>query len=430
MDTNEPRTIVTRRTLLRTAAVATATVPLLAHGAPASAVPLVRVTPVWSERLRRSYGVGFLPAANLSAYANIDQWMQRIAATGAGYVRGRYKPGTADTARIVQRCRALGLKWLMSVIPENWSMSEAELRAALVHIRNNAADLCIGIEGINEPNHNRDGSPLRPDWPRLTVGYQRVIKTFLDGTPSMAAAVSVGPSLQMGADDPSPDFFALRDAGLAPYLDYAGLHNYPKGWAPQNLVDQRLGWVRDAWGNVPTWVTETGYNTALGTPLVPDGPGPVPEDVAATYGPRSVLEYWQRGCRAARFQLLDRPNPANDVVLYNFGIFENTGNTPSTWSPKAEFTTMQGFLTSLRDTATAYSPPPVNVGVQGPQNLKWLAVGKSGGSQTLLLYRSAPVWNPNDRTRRTVPAANVTVSDRLGTRVVKVGGQVVSLPIR
>ena len=57
-------------------------------------------------------------------------------------------------------------------------------------------------------------------------------------------------------------------------------------------------------------------------------------------------------------------------------------------------------------------------------------MGKSDGSRSLLMYRGAPVWTPDPRTRRTVATADVTVTDRLGTRVVKVGAEVVSLRIR
>ncbi len=427
-----PYPVVTRRSLLAGAAVGTAA-PFVAGGLTSgahAAVPMVSVVPRWSEELRRSYGVGVLPASTSAAYGYVEEWMQRLADLGATYVRGRYLPRSAQNARIVERCRALGLTWLMSIVPEDWSMSEQQLSAVLAHIRENAADVCAGIEGINEPNHNRDGSPLRPDWPQAAVGYQRVIKTFLASTPSMAHAVSVGPSLQMGADDPSPDFYALRDAGLVPYLDYAGLHTYPSGWGPAFSVDLRLGWVRDAWGDVPTWVTETGYNTATGSVLSPDGPRPVPQDVAAVYGPRSVIEFAVRGCKAARFQLLDRVNPANDLPMYNYGLIENTGEDPTTWTDKKEVAVMRAFLGSLRDTARSYTPPPVKLGVSGPRNLKWVLVGKSDGSKTLLMYRGAAVYNPDTRTRRTVSLADVTVTDRAGTRIVRVGARVVPLRIR
>ncbi len=398
--------------------------------AAAATVPRVPVTPVWSETLRASFGLGFLPVNSAPAYGYVDDWMQQVADLGVAYIRGRYLPRAAQTARIVERCRALGVKWLMSVIPENWSMSEEELEAVLRHIRDNAADVCLGIEGMNEPNHNRDGSPLRPDWATAAVAYQRVVKTFLNSTPTMAGALSIGPSLQMGADDPSPDFYALAEAGLPPYLDYAGLHSYPSGWGPAMHVDPRLAYVRDAWGDVPTWVTETGYNTATGAPLREDGPKPVPQDVAATYGPRSVIEFHRRGCKAARFQLLDKPNPTNDLPVSNYGVVENTGDDPTTWTGKREFIVMQSFLASLGDSAASYSPPPVSVGVQGPRNLRWLAVGRSDGTCRLLMYRGAPVWDPDTRTRRTVTAADVTVVDSLGTRVVKVGAQVVKVRVR
>jgi hypothetical protein len=431
MRTDDPA--LSRRTLL-TAAAATATAPLVIEGlaaTAAAAVPRVRVTPLWTQRLRRSYGVAALPVDLAPVYSHVEDWTQRVADLGATYVRGRYRPGADQTTRMVARCRALGLKWLMSIIPENWSMSEDELRRVLVHIRDNAADVCVGIMNINEPNHNRDGSAVRPDWPELTVGYQRVIKTFLDATPSLSSAVSVGPSLQMGADDPSPDFFALRDAGLPAYLDHAGLHSYPSGWAPSKHVKLRLRYVRDAWGDVPTWVTETGYNTATSFPFTGlKGPNPVPQDVTATYGPRSVLEWGIRGCKAVRFQLLDEPNPGNDDPNENFGLIENTGDLPSTWTPKPEYTAMQRFLASLQDPVASYKPPSFRVGVAGPSNLTWIPVGKSDGSRALLMYRDAPLWDPDTRTRRTVRTADVTVTDRIGTRVVKVGAQVVSLRIR
>ncbi len=64
------------------------------------------------------------------------------------------------------------------------------------------------------------------------------------------------------------------------------------------------------------------------------------------------------------------------------------------------------------------------------RNLKWLAVGRSDGTTRLLMYRSAAVWDPDTRTRRTVRFSDVTVTDRAGTRVVGVGAKVVSLRVR
>lgn len=420
---------LTRRTVLLGAAATTSPVVLGAVGSTAVAAPLLPlVKPVWSERVRRSYGVGVHPNYANGVYRHIQEWTGHAAELNTHHIRGKYTPGLLKTAETVARCRALGLRWSMAVLPEDWSMSLTELRAALAHIRDHAADVCLAIEGINEPNHNRDGSPVRADWAAAAVDYQRVIREFIDATPSMSYVKSVGPTIQDGADDPSPDFRALGAAGIAPYLDYAGLHSYPSGWQPDSELDIRLGWVREAWGQVPTWVTETGYNTARNA--VMDGPKPVPPDVAATYGARSVLAFFRRGCRAARYQLLDSPNPANDEPQDNYGLVECTGTDPATWSYKAEFGTMRSFLGSLKDGAAAYSPPAVRLQVSAPPAVRWQLVGRSDGTTTLLAYRDLPVWNPDFRIRVSVTSVNVTVTDRLGSRVVAVGPRVVAIPIR
>ena len=91
---------------------------------------------------------------------------------------------------------------------------------------------------------------------------------------------------------------------------------------------------------------------------------------------------------------------------------------------------MRSFLGALRDSASAYSPPPVQLGVSGPRNLKWTVVGRSDGITRLLMYRGAPVYDPETRTRLTVRSSDVTVTDRAGTRVVGVAGKLVSLRVR
>src|SRR5919202_760494 len=77
--------------------------------------------------------------------------------------------------------------------------------AVLAHIRDNAADVCIGIEGMNEPNNNRDGSPLPADWAVKAVAYQKAIADFVAAPPSMAHVRVVGPSLHLGGADPLKD---------------------------------------------------------------------------------------------------------------------------------------------------------------------------------------------------------------------------------
>ena len=428
MTSNTPLHFLSRRAVLGAAATGAALAPLAAGATtPAAANTLPLVTPVWSERVRRSYGVAVHPNLGKTGYQYVDAWAAQVAAMNVSYIRGRYAPRLDATVKTIARCRALGLKWLMLVIPEDWSMSQTELRSVLAHIRDNAADVCIGIEGMNEPNHNRDGSPVRSDWAAATVAYQKVIKDFVAATPSMAHVTVVGPSLQLGGSNPLVDFQALAAAGIRPFMAEAGMHSYPGGLKPDNNVDKRLGWVSTAWGTLPTWVSETGYHTGMN---VTTGHRPAPYDVAATYGPRSVLEYFSRGCRSVRFELLDDPNPDNNVAESNFGLLEATGLAPTTWTPKPEYAAMKAFLGSLKDTATSYTPAPVPLQVVAPSTVKWTVVAKSDGTATVLTYVNASVWDAVKRVRVTVAPVDVTITDRAGTRVIKVGAQLTSVPLR
>jgi hypothetical protein len=298
------------------------------------------------------------PQMQHTPYGAIEVWPKQVADLGATYIRGKFNPGLRNTQKLVSQCRALGLKWVMTLIPEDWSMNLTELKRVLAAIRDDAADLCIAIEGMNEPNHNRDGSPLRADWAQATVAYQKVIWDFVHSTPKLSKVAVISPSLQLGGANPYTDFVKLRDAGIANYINYAGMHSYPGGLKPDSKVDMRLDWVADAWGRtIPTWVSETGYQNAMNAPL--SGPRPVPEDVAALYAPRTILDYFGKGCKSARYELLDEPDSTNKNCEAAYGLFDCPSNNPSTWRAKPEYGVLKSFLTGLKDTAASYTPAPV-----------------------------------------------------------------------
>ncbi len=421
---------VSRRGLLAGAAVATTAVPVLGTGAftpAAAALPLVQ--PVWSETVRRSFGVAVQPNMQKTPYGAVDVWPKKVAEMGASYIRGKFSPGLRNTPKLIAACRALNLKWVMTVIPEDWSMSATELKRVLAAIRDDAADLCIGIEGMNEPNHNRDGSPLRADWAQATVAYQKIIWEFVHSTPSLSKVAVISPSLQLGGTNPLTDFVKLGQAGVARYIDYAGMHSYPGGLKPDSKVDERLDWVADAWGpTVPTWVSETGYQNAMNAPI--SGPRPVPEDIAAAYSPRTVLDYFGKGCKSVRYELLDEPDPRNNMPEHAYGLYHTPTKDPSSWRAKPEVGVLKSFLTGLKDTASSYTPAPVALQVSAPSNVKWILTAKSDGSKTLYAYVNAAIWDVRKRVRLNVNPVDVVVTDRLGARTVKVGAEVTAITVR
>jgi len=427
----------TRRTFLAGAsavsAVSAVSVGSLLSGSftPAAAAGLPMVTPVWSESIRRSFGVAVQPQFIDSPYGDAAAWPKYVSQMGATWIRGKYNISPnlrASNDTIIKQCRMLGLKWVMTVIPEDWSMSIPQLKAVLADIRGRAADVCIAIEGMNEPNHNKDGSPLRRDWAAATVAYQKVIWDFVHATPSMSHVSVLSPSLQMGGKTPLTDFNALTAAGIKGKMDYAGMHSYPAGLKPDNQIETRLGYVRSAWGAVPTWVSETGYNNAMAAPMA--GPRPVPVDVAATYGPRSVLEYFSRGCKSARYELLSEPDPKNADCESGYGLLNCPSNDPATWTLKPEYNVMRKFLGGLKDTATNYKPTAVPLQVTAPSTVKWVLTAKSDGTTTLYAYLNSSIWDVAKRTHLNPAPVNVKVTDRAGTRTIKVGAAITAIKIR
>ena len=424
---------LSRRGLLAGAAAAGAAAPFFGAGAftPAAAAgsTLPLVTPVWSEAVRRSYGICAHPTFMTRTYQHADAWLPLLKESGAAYFRGRYAPSAPNTNKIIQFCRANGIKWLMTLLPEDWSVTEAELKARLIHLRDNAADICLAIEGINEPNHERDGGAPPADWAARAVRFQKILWDFRNATPSMKHVKVISPSLWIGSGRYVEEHFgALARAGVTNYIDYAGMHSYPGGQKPDNRLDARLGWVRNLWGaDIPMWATETGYSNALnGT----SGFKPAPEDVAATYGPRSILTYFERGAMSTRFELLGDPNASLVEQEAHFGLVRTPSLDPSTWTTKPEFSALKNFTRGLRDSAASYTPAPVPLQVTAPSNIKWLLTAKSNGSKTLYAYLNASVYDVVTKEYTPVQPVDVVVVDRLGTRTVKVGTDVVAIPIR
>ncbi|MBA2444949.1 MAG: hypothetical protein H0V49_06425 [Nocardioidaceae bacterium] len=421
-----------RRAFLTTTASATGLAVLTAVPTsglatkPRPRVGLPTVEPVEANRLVRGFGVCAHPNFNTATYQHTTAWVERLAGTNASYFRGMYTPNLPSVRFATTEARRLGVGWLATVAPENWSVTGAQLIARLEHLRDNAADVVIAIEGINEPNHERSGGPPPADWPQRTVAIQKVIWDFVQATPALAHVQVIGPSLHASVSTVHEDHLRLGHLGCQNYFDYAGLHRYFGGRYPDHLVDERLGWIKEAYGDRPTWVTETGYTNCVANTKQHK---PVPENVSAAYGPLCLLEFAIRGCRSTRYELLDDPDEnAKDVVESNFGLWRTPSLDPGTWTEKPEATVMRDFLSFLEDPGPHYTPAPVQLRVTAPDNVKNLVVGKRNGSATLLLWQNTAIFDPNSQTAITVPSASVGVKTASGFRAVNVpAGEVVRL---
>ena len=360
------------------------------RGAPGR-VALPSLKPIWSESVRKSFGVCAHPNFGDSQYQFTDAWVAALAETGASYFRGQYSHNLTATDVAIASSRRRGLRWGMTVVPENWAVTGPALVQRIRHIADNAADVCLYVEGINEPNHERGGGRAPSDWISRTMAVQRTIWDAVKGDPRLRHVQVLGPSLHAVLATEA-DYRQIGQAGLANYMDYAAIHRYPNGRYPNHLLDEKLGWVARHWGGKPTWITETGYTNAMGTNL---GHRPVPEDVAAVYAPSAILEAADRGCMITWYELLDDVDGAAKAnIESNFGMFAARGRIGPPWRPKPVVASVRSFLDSLRDPGPTFDPPQIGLRITtDAEDVRSTIIAKRDGSATVYLRRATEGWD-------------------------------------
>lgn len=352
--------------------------------------------------------------------------MAALAQTGAYYFRGMYAHNISATKVATGAARSHGIKWGMTVCPD-LSFSDSDLVARIKHIAANAADLCIFVEGINEPNYNRGTGTVPTDWARRAVAKQRLIWQTVKGDARLRHVKVLGPKLQASVGTES-HYRALGAAGIAQYMDFAALACYPGGQYPYDALAQRLAWIRSYWGGKPGWITETGYTNALAATR---GHAVVPEDVSAAYAPSILLEALERGCRVSMFELLDSPDAgAADDTEDHFGMFAISGGEAPPWRAKPIVSSLRSFLSGLKDPGPAYDPARISLSVtSSASDVRSTVTAKRNGSATVHLRRARDVWNPSSKSRIGVPEVAVKVTTPRGSRTVMVDHRVRSIAL-
>ncbi len=424
---------LSRRSVLKRGAVAAATgatAPVFSGLAgpltpAASAAALPTVTPKWSQLAVESFGVCAMPMHDKSVYKYRSAWVANLASMGVSFIRGTYKNGfdpTYDTTRLLRQHR---MKWGMVLVNDLYQ-SDADIRARVNDIASKAADVCLYVEGINEPNHNRDGSRVPSNWKELTLARQKVLWQAVQARPELRGVAVLGPSLHVQAASES-DYKWFAAHGLLNYMTHAGSHCYPAGHYIDWNFESLLKPVRTHWKK-PVWLTETGYTNAV---AYSGGQKPVPEWVAGVYAPSAALEAIDRGWKLNWFEVLDDPDAGvkNDVQA-NYGLYALKSGIAPPWRAKPAATALKGILTSMKDPGPVHRPPAMGLRVtSSTSDVRWTALGKRDGSVRLYLRRTVDVYDPRTEVRRSVPNASVTITTAKGSKRVAVGPEVVSVLI-
>jgi len=428
---SEPSRALSRRAIL-SGALAGASLPVWSGFAASSltspaaaATTLPTVTPKWSEQAANSFGVCTMPMQDKTVYHYRSAWVANLAGIGVRNIRGTYQNGFDPTYETIALLRKHGMKWGMNVVPD-LGISDAAIRAKVADIAAKAADVCLYIEGINEPNYNRNGSRVSSTWKEQTLHKQQVVWQAVKSHPQLSHVAVLGPSLQTTVVTTS-DYQWFGSHGLPNYMTHAGSHCYPSGSYPDSKFGSMLKPLIDNWHR-PIWITETGYSNAL---AFVGGQKPVPEDIAAIYAPSAVLEAVDRGWHTTWFEALDDVDAGskNDIEA-NWGLWATGATAAPPWRAKPTATALKALLTGLRDPGPAYSPAPIKLRVTAPvSDVRWTALGKRDGSVRLYLRRSKPCYDPLHKVRISVAPVAVTIATAKGNRTVSVGSKVVTVTL-
>jgi hypothetical protein len=285
--------------------------------------------------LRAAYGVcvPFIP--NPTTYADLGRWFGELAAMGVTQIRGAFGQNNAKAREALPLCRQHGIKWLMVLVPEDWSVNAAGVATRMKWLHDNGwHDVVLGFENINEPDHERGGGQPPADWAQRVVTLQKAIHAnrnlYFPGVPVLTSSLH---DLVQDATD-GAGYVAISEAG--PYADAVAMHSYPKGKEVTTALDERLARVDKGFPEHPVWLTETGWSTYTKTGS--SGPVPTTEADAATYGaqvPATIHEH-PRVDKAFRFELLDDPGASNPEA--NYGLIRTD------WSAKPEADALRAVL--------------------------------------------------------------------------------------
>lgn len=363
------------------------------------------VRPLHADSVNSAFGIQIHSSYVGSVYSQYGAIADLLTGLGVRCVRDRLSPAAPDSLSFLRHLGAIGIKThaTIGVFPSD--DNERNLLSGLA--RSMAAEL-DSLEGYNEPN-----GPGRPaDWAQLTADHQQWLcalgrrLNLLVGSPALNDQVS---TLQ-------EDYRELKTAGIGSLCDVISMHRYPSGGLPSSLIDVRATLARSALGDKTVYCTEGGYFTAVN---YTGGAQPVSESAQAIYAPRQLMEYVRRGMRFWEYELMDDPDPSGADRESHLGIVAAPSLDPSLWRKKPAYYALQQLLALTADPGPSIDLPPLEVTVEGPSDLRWIALRKRDGSRYLVLWRDVTVYDPaNQLMLSTEPAAvRIDMNDNMTVRL-------------
>jgi hypothetical protein len=330
-----------------------------------------------------------------------------------------YGPLYADNfPLILQRLRELGIQHirngLQSRISAEFSghikaVNQAGIKVLWILNTDQSSDLAFtyanlfpnGSDGFEAPNEF--DTSKQSNWAPRMKQYMTRLYPELKQDRRTSGLLMVGPSLT------SANSYNSLGAQTS-YIDVANLHNYPGGrnpgtvgWGSPDSAGARYGSItwnldlgKNVWGTKPVWTTEYGYNNSDAAK------DRVPEDIAAIYTPRALLEQYLHGIhRTYLFELFSAHPNENDGV---YGLLRADGTA------KPAFTGVSNLLHLLHDDDPSPSLLSMQFALEGEiADVHHLLLQKGDGSYYLLLWLEKPAYDVDAHKRIQVSPQNISV---------------------
>ncbi len=254
----------------------------------------------------------------------------------------------------------------------------------------------VAYEGVNEPDI-QDVS----DWISQTTTVQRNLYEGVKSNPRLSHLAVIGPSLVWQYDELS---------NLSQYMDYGNSHPYNGGSMPMltgyGSLEFNIGNAVKISGTDPIMATEVGYHNALNTT---DGHNPTSEAASATYIPRLLLSFFNRGIkRTYLYEFIDTHADASLTQPgAHFGLLRNDG------SEKPAYVAVKTLLGLLRDPGASFTPGALRFALAGDtQDVQQTLLQKRDGSFYLALWVERSSWDRD--ARRDLAAGTQALRVQLG----------------
>lgn len=376
--------------------------------APAAALA-APMTPRSAAAFRDSVGVNTHAVYFDTAYADWERIVARLDELGVDHLRdaahGNPDPSWRDWNeryfRAVELAAAHGKRFTLLMGRPGYATGSIEDLVGVVGGR-----LRHAIVALEAPNEYDLVSGV-PDWPAPLRSYVEELHTRVRAHPGARDLPIAGPSLVFRDS-------RARLGSLGDLVDLGNLHPYSGGERPSAAqIADEIELMRLVTGDRDIVATEAGFHNAMNAT---DGHPPVPEDVAAAYTLRTLLEHFRAGVRRTfLYELIDeKADPGLVDPEQHFGLLRHDG------TPKPAFTALKNLLAVVGRPAAAGAARPVDIEIGGDTaGVRHLLLQAPEGRHLLVLWQDESLWDTATRTRRAVaprevrlrlPAAAATLS--------------------